>query len=191
MAVFKRISPTIPPWQPIEVCIGKDADEPGLAFTDGCTGDRYADNEVWEATTQPLGTSSSGVTPPPPPRVPPLKPTGCKLAGTTAACGLVGFKCDPLSATNKIVVASGNIGVNVTSVVPQLGLINATYLNQGKAAVAVCAMQSGQTLCSDAIDVTFGPTLCVGPAPHRTCPTGEIPCNGSCSSALNPDCHLQ
>lgn len=193
MAIFKRIFHNSFSFFPdIEVCISKDPNNPGLAYTDGCTGDHYEDDMVWLATSEPLGTVSSGVTPPaPPPPVPPVKPTGCKLAGTIAACGLVGFTCNPLSAADKIVVPSGNIGVNVTAIEPKLGLITATYLNQGKAAVAVCAIKSGQALCSDAIDVTFGPALCSGPPPHRTCPTGQIPCQGGCSVLSNPECHPQ
>jgi len=190
--VFRQITQLPWPFPDINVCLGK-GDDPTIAETLACNlddGTPYPQYVVWTATTQPLGTTSIGLTPPLP-SVPPVKPTSCKLAGTIAACGLVGFKCNPLSAGDKIVVSSGKIGVNVTAVEPKLGLITGTYLNQGKAAVAVCAINSGQAFCGDAIDVTFGPTLCSGPPPHRVCPTGQIPCEGGCSAFSNPECHLQ
>src|SRR5262249_60189560 len=120
-----------------------------------------------EATLQRTGTGQSSPTAGPPPAPPPSAPTACKVFGAGGTCGLVGFNCDPFSAADTIVVASGNIGVKVTTVAPQIGLINGTYVNEGSASVAVCATRAGMSACGALIaDVTFGPTLCTGSGGH-------------------------
>lgn len=146
--------------------------------------------DQWEATSQPIGTVSSPSTPAPPPASPPSAPTACKIFGAGGTCGLVGFNCDPFSAADNIVVPSGKIGVKVTSVQPQLGLINGTYTNEGKASVAVCATRAGMHACGDPIDVTFGPILCTGSGatPIFTCPHGQIHCGGGCRPVSDPEC---
>jgi hypothetical protein len=147
---------------------------------------------VWEATLDPIGTGQSSSTAGPPPPPPPAAPTACKLFGAGGTCGLVGFNCDPFSAADTIVVASGNIGVKVTTVAPQIGLINGTYLNEGKTSVAVCAMRAGMSACGAPIaDVTFGPTLCTGSGgtPGFSCPHGQIHCGDGCRPASDPECH--
>jgi hypothetical protein len=188
--VFLRTTETFGFYPDIKVCVGKDRSDPGLAYTLGCTGDHFGDEMVWQATLQPIGTSSSGLTPPPPPPVPPSKPTACKLIGS-AVCGLVGFSCDPLSASDNIVVPSGTIGVKVTGVQPQIGLITASYLNQGNASVPVCAQKSGMAVCGDPINISFGPTFCTGPAPTHICPIGQSLCRGACRPPTDPECFIK
>jgi hypothetical protein len=123
--------------------------------------------------------------------IPPTKPTACRVVGA-AICGLVEFTCDRFSAADSIVVPSGTIGVKVSGVQPQIGLIIATYLNQGAALVSVCAQKSGMTACGDPFDVSFGPIVCAGPSPGtHTCPTGQIVCRGACSPPSNPECYPQ
>jgi hypothetical protein len=191
--VFRKTTRVTGPFPDIHVCLMKDSRLPGVVVVLTCNGDTFPSEMVWNATSQPLGTVSSGSTPDSPPPSPPLRPTGCTVFGTGGVCGLVGFNCNPLSAADTIVVRSGAIGVGVTSVEPRIGLINGTYLNEGQAAVAVCARRAGMTSCADPIDVTFGPTLCPSPPPGRgrTCPTGEIPCGSGCGRPSDPECHLK
>jgi hypothetical protein len=94
----------------------------------------------------------------------------------------VGFNCDPFSGVDEIVVRSGDIGVAVTGIEPQIGLIVGTYLNEGTASVAVCGWRSGVSACGNSIpNVSFGPTLCVhSPVKPPDCPRGEAPCAGAC-----------
>jgi len=148
---------------------------------------------VWEATLQPIGTGQSSSTAGPPPAPPAIRTDSLQsVRGGHGTCGLVGFNCDPFSAADTIVVASGNIGVKVTTVAPQIGLINGTYVNEGSASVAVCATRAGMSACGAPIaDVTFGLTLCTGSGatPIFTCPHGQIHCGDGCRPASDPECH--
>ncbi len=111
---------------------------------------------------------------------PPEPPMACKLFGTDARCGLVGFNCDTFSAADEIVIAG--FGVRVTSVVPRIGMINGEYFSEGRATVRVCARREGTTRCgSDAIDVTFGPIVCSG--------GGSGSGNGPPCRPSDPECH--
>ncbi len=193
-AIFERITKVTWPFKDIKACFGKDPNNPGTAHVWGCP--KPFDAVVWVATNDPIGTVSSGSSssetppPPPPPPVAPVRPTDCEVSGT-ATCGYVGFSCHPLSASDDIVVSSGSIGVKVTSVQAQLGLVSATYLNPGKTSVEVCAIKSGMTACSDKIDVAFGPTVCTAPPPEPLCPTGQSVCRGTCQpfGHCHPDEH--
>ena len=131
--------------------------------------------------------------PPPPPPPPPDAPSGCKVFGGGGVCGQVGFNCDRFSAGDTIVVSSGAIGVAVTGTAPGIGLINGTYNGAGTATVAVCARKAGLTSCGNQIlDVTFAPmsTSCFGTGFHPpVCPTGLIPCEGTCRPFNDPECH--
>jgi hypothetical protein len=162
-------------------CLGTDPDLPGTVVMDGCGGDYFPDYVVWSHTTAPIGTVSTGLTPPSPPSVPPKQPTACKLDGA-AVCGQVEFSCDALSASDTIVVSSGMAGVKVTSVQANIGMVNATYLNSGAARVSICATKPGAYACSTPIVVSFGSTTCTPPPPPPTqlCPTGENICRGVC-----------
>jgi len=154
---------------------------PGLLVLGACQyTDVLPDFMVWSRTTSPIATVSTAITPAPPP-VPPIKPTACKLDGA-AVCGQVQFTCDSLSASDTIVVPSGMIGVKVTSVQANIGMINATYLNTGQARIAICATKQGLSACSSAMAVSFGPTLCPAPPPPPgpACPTGQEICRGTC-----------
>jgi hypothetical protein len=144
------------------------------------------EGSIWDV--EPLGVVQTGLNPNP--LQPPLTPTGCGLFGT-ATCGLVGFNCDPFSAADIIGVSSGGIGVGVTSVEPRLGLINGSYLNEGRGRVSVCATRAGMTSCGAPMDVMFGPVLCPSPGHHgRHCPPPQIPCLAGCGLPSNPECRL-
>ena len=92
---------------------------------------------------QPIGTGQSSSTAGPPPAPPAIRTDSLQsVRGGHGTCGLVGFNCDPFSAADTIVVASGNIGVKVTTVAPQIGLINGTYVNEGSAPILPKAIQS-------------------------------------------------
>jgi hypothetical protein len=165
------------------VCLGTDPNYPGVVITSACTlnnSQSYPDYVVWSRTTVPIATVSGGLTPAPPPQVPPSKPTACKLVGA-AVCGQVQFSCDPLSASDTIVVPSGMIGVTVRSVQANIGLITATYLNSGQAPVSICATKPGLSACSSTLAVSFGSTTCPPPPPGQICPTGQEICKGVCS----------
>jgi len=141
----------------------------------------FGDNEFW--SLEQLGLTSQPLIANPPP-----KPTGCKVFGSGGVCGDVGFNCNPLSAADRIIVATGaNIGVSVLNLEPALGLINGHYQNQGQTAVSICAVnvKAGTHACSDQFDVTFGPLLCAPGAPPsglcpHTCPAHEIHCGCAC-----------
>jgi hypothetical protein len=169
-------------------CLSKDPKGGPFVLVANCNSDSDITPEmVWDAEL--LGFVSSPSTPPPPPPSPPPAPTSCKLLGATADCGLVGFNCDPFSAEDEIVVQSGEIGVAVTSVQPQIGLINGTYSNQGNASVAVCATKGGLSSCGDPINLTFGPRVCTGGGvPGFTCPHGQVHCGAGCAPP-SPECH--
>jgi hypothetical protein len=191
--VFRKTTHVIGPFRHIHVCLMKDSRIPGFAVVLTCNLEAFPGEMIWNATSEPLGTVSSGSTTDSPPASPPPTPTGCTASGAGGICGLVGFNCDPLSGIDQIGVRSGTIGVSVTSVQPRIGLINGTYLNEGRASVAVCATRGGTTSCGDPIDVTFGPTLCPS-APSgrgRTCPIGEIPCGSGCGRPSDPECRLK
>jgi hypothetical protein len=128
---------------------------------------------------------------PPPPAPPPKAPSGCTVFGAGGTCGLVDFNCDAFSAADTIIVSSGRIGVSVTGKEPGTGHVTGSYLNEGKAAVTVCATKAGLTSCGDPIpDVTFGPPLCIAPPIHRDCAIpGQVLCQGVCQfSFSNPEC---
>ncbi len=169
---------------PLWYCLANDPSFPGLVTVEACTladGASYPDYMVWSRTTAPIGVVSIGLTPAPPP-VPPTQPTACRLSGA-AVCGQVGFSCNPLSASDTIVVSSGTIGVKVTGVQASIGLITATYLNSGQASVSVCATKPGLYSCSPPIPVSFGPRTCTAPPPppEQLCPTGQEICKGVCA----------
>jgi hypothetical protein len=188
--VLRRTTHVVSPFPNFNVCVMKDSRFPGFVVILTCNPDSFPGEMVWEATLQPLGTGQSSSTAGPPPGPPPSAPTACKIFGAGGTCGLVGFNCDPFSAGDTIVVASGNIGVKVTSVAPQIGLINGTYVNEGNASVAVCATKAGMSACGAHMDVTFGPTLCTGSGatPIFTCPHGQIHCGSGCRPAGDPEC---
>jgi hypothetical protein len=189
--VFRRTQSITPPFSDLHFCLSRSLTLGYLAVEPCGDPDHYPEQMVFMATKDPVGVVSSGATVPPPPAIPPQTPTNCKLIGA-AACGAVGFKCDPLSASDTIVVASGSIGVDVTAVQANLGLVVANYLNSGNAAVSVCATKSGAYSCSPRINVTFGNSYCPGAGgstDHR-CPTGKLYCNGACTTFGNPECSL-
>lgn len=164
-------------------CLSTEPDLPGAVVTDGCGegfDGHYPDYMVWSRTNAPIGTVSTGLGTPSPPPVPPKQPTACRVDGA-AVCGQVEFSCDPLSASDTIVV-SGMAGVKVTSVQANIGMVNGTYLNSGAARVSICATKPGAFACSSSIVVSFGPRTCINPSPPPTqlCPTGENICRGVC-----------
>ena len=137
-------------------CLSMEDEYPGLVVIFSC---RNVDNVpklmVWSRTTAPIGVVAGGLTTTSPPPIPPVKPTACKVVGA-AVCGQVQFSCDPLSASDTIAVPSGMIGVKVTSVQANIGMVNATYLNAGQARVAICATKPGASACSTPLGVSFG-----------------------------------
>ena len=145
------------------------------------------DGTVWDV--EPLGVVQTGVGTNPP--SPPKAPTGCTLFGT-AVCGLLEVTCDPFSPADSISFSgTGGLGVGVISKEPRLGLINGSYLNEGRGRVAVCASKAGMTSCGTPMDVSFGPLLCPGPRPGHHCPAGQIPCGSGCGLPSDPECRLQ
>jgi hypothetical protein len=183
--VFRRTTTLTGPFANINVCPGRNG---GFVSTLTCNDDNFSSVVVWQATLSPVGATSSPLTP----SAQPVAPTGCQLFGAGGICGLVGFDCDPFSGVDEIVVSSGNIGVAVTGVQPQIGQIVGTYLNEGTATISVCAWKAGNSVCGNPIpNVTFGPRVCVHNAtPPPICPEGLSPCAGACRPL--PFCeHLQ
>jgi hypothetical protein len=119
-------------------------------------------------------------------------PTSCKLFGTEANCGGVGFNCDPFSATDVIVVAGA--GVRVTGTAPEIGLITGEYFSEGQAKVRICVSRNGAFKCgTDLIDVKFGPLVCTGggggtPPPPMCHPSNPecVPMMKNLENARNP-----
>lgn len=186
------------PWHDWHFCVVKEEyfTPPAMVAVERCdlnSGQLYPKSMLFQATKAPIGTATSaGSLPsPPPPSVPPVTPTGCQLSGA-AACGWVQFSCNPLSATDTIVIPSGTIGVSVTGVQANIGLVVAKYLNPGDTSVSVCATKPGAYACSKPIPVTFGPVTCSGGGGGGNiprCGTGKVYCNGYCTTLDNPDCH--
>jgi len=134
-----------------------------------------------------LGLVQSPSTTQPPP--PPLAPTGCRIEGA-ARCGFVDFQCNVPLPTDEIVVAGGNIEIQVFRVVPELGLINAKYFGEGDSEVAVCARNQGGARCSNRFTTTFGPTFCPKPIVIPRCPPGLRLCENRCIGPKEP-CNLK
>jgi hypothetical protein len=184
------------PSRDLHVCVTKDDFfiPPATILVEGCnldSGQLYPKGMLFQATQAPIGTTTSAVAlPPSPPAVPPVTPTNCQLSGA-AVCGLVQFNCDPLSATDKIVIPSGTVGVSVTGVQANIGLVVGKYLNPGNTSVSVCAITPGAYACSKSVPVTFGQTACSGGGggTTRTCETGMVLCPGGvCKKFGDPSC---
>lgn len=137
---------------------------------------------------QPFGT-----TPPPPPPLPPAPaaPTGCRVSpASTPRCGALSIECDrPLPVANQILIGSG-AGTRVLRTVPELGLIQGEYINEGSAVLTVCAKNEGGMSCGERFAATLGPTLCVNPPVHPVCPSGSRPCPGKGCIPNNRRCDL-
>jgi hypothetical protein len=164
-----------------------------VEFCDLDSGQLYPKSMLFQATKAPIGTTTSaGSLPPPPPAVPPLTPTNCQLSGA-AVCGSVQFNCDPLSAADKIVIPSGTVGVSVTGVQANIGLVIGKYLNAGDTSVSVCAIKPGAYACSKPIPVTFGQVTCSGGGggTTRICETGMVLCSGVCKRFGDPSCDYE
>jgi hypothetical protein len=186
-------------WDPVKdwhFCVTKDDFfvPPATVTVERCdldSGQLYPKGMLFQATKAPIGTTTSaGSLPPLPPAVPPLTPTNCKLSGA-AVCGWVQFNCDPLSATDKIIIPSGTVGVSVTGVQANIGLVVGKYLNTGNTSVSVCATKPGAYACSKPVPVTFGPTTCSGGGggTTRACETGMVLCGGGvCKKFGDPSC---
>jgi hypothetical protein len=153
-----------------------------------CNDSPFDGDDGWNVSRIAVFAFLAPIESPPPP---PGAPSRCKVSGD-AVCGQVGFNCDPFSAGDEIVVSSGGIGVRVDGTAPAIGLITGTYFGEGTATVAVCARKAGLTSCGNPIpDVRFAPisTSCSGTGFHPpVCPTGLIPCQGTCRPANDPDC---
>lgn len=118
-------------------------------------------------------------TPPPPLPPPPSAPTGCRISpASTPRCGALSIECDrPLPVANQILIGGGS-GTRVLRTVPELGLVQGEYMNEGSAVLTVCARNEGGTRCSERFTASLGPTLCVNPPVHAVCPSGSRPCPG-------------
>jgi hypothetical protein len=167
-----------------------DIDSLHIHMQSGHCNDSFLDgDDGWNVSRIAIFAFLAPIETSPPP--PPDAPSGCKVAGGGGFCGGVEFNCDRFSAGDAIGVSSGAIGVAVTGTAPGIGLVLGTYRGEGTASVAVCATKAGLTSCGNPIpDVAFGPVSCTGVPFHPpVCPTGLIPCEGTCRPFNDPECH--
>jgi hypothetical protein len=117
---------------------------------------------------------------------PPQAPTGCRPE-SDPICGGVSFQCDaPLPFADEYYIGFFSAGpiTSVYRVVSDIGRIDAEYIGEGNAVLAVCARNKSQARCSNRFAVTFGPSFCPHPpTPPNPCPAGETVCppTGACT----------
>lgn len=109
---------------------------------------------------------------------PPDAPSACGNA--SGNCGALSVTCrSPLPIADEIVIrdTTSPIGITVYRTVREIGLVQGSYLNEGRAVIEVCARNRGGTRCSNSVAVDLGPRVCPRPPfrPHP-CPAGEVLC---------------
>ncbi|SOY63505.1 Allergen V5/Tpx-1 related protein (modular protein) (plasmid) [Cupriavidus taiwanensis] len=134
-----------------------------------------------------LGATHSGTSPPPLPP-PPAAPTGCRIPEASfPRCGFLSAQCDaPLPAASEYLIA-GVVG-QVFRSVPEIGLVDAEYREEGDRTLKVCARNAGGTRCSNGFGASLGPLVCPHPPAHRICPEGQRPCPLKGCIANNQHC---